>query len=209
MCITPNSLVAAKNTRTVPYHEFIIEYKQNSKTIYYFVEGKDDPNFYNRAFDNALPSELDKRCFVANGRDNVLFLYSSLQNRINNRQVLFFIDRDLSEPLGEVLPQADNVYITDGYSIENSICNTNTLKNVLNEVFGFYNATPDNWNSIFSRYNKMLNEFIDIIKPIMAYILFLRSEEKTQSLKLNLSNFSVKDLFSIDANLVTAQPGTS
>ena len=198
MCITPDSLATERHARTVPFHEFLVEYKQNSKIIYYFVEGKDDPHFYNRAIDNEIPTGWDKRFFIANGRDNVLFLFAALQSRINVHQVLFFVDRDLSDPLSEELPQADNLYITDGYSIENSICNVKTLKNVLSEVFEFHNATPDNWDIICSTYEKLFDDFIKIITPVMAYILFLRSEEK--QLCLNLNNFSAKVLFSIDNN---------
>ena len=104
MCITPDSLATERHARTVPFHEFLVEYKQNSKIIYYFVEGKDDPHFYNRAIDNEIPTGWDKRFFIANGRDNVLFLFSVLQGRINEHQVLFFVDRDLADPLKEELP---------------------------------------------------------------------------------------------------------
>ena len=34
MCITPESLALERSGRTVPFHNFIVEYKKNSNTIY-------------------------------------------------------------------------------------------------------------------------------------------------------------------------------
>ena len=198
MCITPESLALERSGRTVPFHNFIVEYKKNSNTIYYFVEGKDDPHFYNRAIDYEIPVDWNKKYYIACGRDKVLDLHSRLAGTINKHQVLFFIDRDLSELLDEELPQFDNLYITDDYSIENSICNNRTLENVLNEVFSFHNAQSADWDKIFSLYNETYEKFLMIIIPIMAYILFLRKNEKALNAKLNLKNFSIKDLFEIN-----------
>ena len=198
MCITPESLALERSGRTVPFHNFIVEYKKNSNTIYYFVEGKDDPHFYNRAIDYEIPVDWNKKYYIACGQDKVLDLHSRLAGTINKHQVLFFIDRDLSELLDEELPQFDNLYITDDYSIENSICNNRTLENVLNEVFSFHNAQSADWDKIFSLYNETYEKFLMIIIPIMAYILFLRKNEKALNAKLNLKNFSIKDLFEIN-----------
>ena len=50
MCITPESLALERSGRTVPFHNFIVEYKKNSNTIYYFVEGKEGVSGILRTF---------------------------------------------------------------------------------------------------------------------------------------------------------------
>lgn len=116
------------------YHEFLLCYKRG-QVVYGFVEGKDDPGFYRGAIDSLLPSNWSVRLFMAGNKDSVTSLHDTMDwSRFPKERICFFMDRDLSLFLGEQLPMASNVYITDGYSIENSICDYQAFERVLAEV---------------------------------------------------------------------------
>jgi hypothetical protein len=93
------------NKSRIVLHEFKIRFKKNSNTIYGFVEGKDDPSFYRGFIDNNIPDNWHVELWCAGGKDNVLDIYSNFDWRsFHKRQILFFIDRDLSEFTKESIP---------------------------------------------------------------------------------------------------------
>ena len=49
---------------------------------------------------------------------------------------MFLVDRDFHDLAPEEIPEDVNVYVTDGYSIENSLVNGDTCERVLTDVCG-------------------------------------------------------------------------
>ena len=121
------------------YHEFLLRYKKSEKSIYSFFEGNDDPSFYRGFLEYVIPSDTKLFIWPSGNKDRVIQLYDSFDwSRFSKQQILFFLDRDLSELLNHSLPNDTNVYITDNYSIENDIVTLNTLDRVFKELFNLF-----------------------------------------------------------------------
>lgn len=131
-----------KSLVQIRLHEFKSTYKKGNKVIYGFCEGKDDYSFYRSPIESCLSGDWSIQFWNVGGVDNVLELHHKFDWRTyNNSQILFFIDRDLAEFTGFKLPDEENIYITDNYSIENDVVNSNTCERVLTEVLGFSDLT--------------------------------------------------------------------
>jgi hypothetical protein len=122
---------ARGNRKIVVIHEFKMRYKKECNTIYGFVEGKDDIDFYTGFIEKYLPNDSWKvELWQVGGKKNVIEIYSNFNwNNYIKEQVIFFIDRDLSKFVNEKDIEDQNIYITDGYSIENSIVNSGSCIN--------------------------------------------------------------------------------
>ena len=60
---------------------------------------------------------------VGQNRKKVISTYELVKDNDYYKKAYFMIDRDLSDITGEYTPICDNVYVTEEYSIENSIFN--------------------------------------------------------------------------------------
>lgn len=160
---------------SVAYHNFLLKYKEYKKTVYGFVEGKEDPMFYKGIIENKIPQEWDVEFIVAGNRDKVILAMAQFDWTVySQKRVCFFIDKDLSEFLEEKLPSGENVYITDGYSIENSICTFGFFKRVLQEILNITDINDDEMGVIERLYKTNTYSFKQKIMPLMVQIIFWR-----------------------------------
>jgi hypothetical protein len=176
------------------YHDFLGKYKKSTKCVYGFVEGVEDPSFYQTFIEQNLPGDWQVFLWPAGKKDKVIELYSKFNwNCFPKCQIAFFIDRDLSGFTGEVLPDDINVYITDNYSIENNLVNRSTCIRVLNEVFNFVTIPIGKREKIFDIFDKELNVFLKSMIPIMAWIIYWRR----MNFQASLDNIEMKQIFKI------------
>ena len=104
------------------YHTFLLLYSASNKCVYGFCEGKDDPTFYQSLIESKLPNHWKVKIIPAGGKKKVIQAYHAFNwVRLNKEEICFYIDRDLDDYLGQRQQPENNVYITDDYSIENSI----------------------------------------------------------------------------------------
>src|SRR4028119_693686 len=94
---------ALENT-DVAYHIFLSRYKKDAQCVYGFVEGKDDPSFYECLIEPQLPEKWSIKLIPSGNKNKVLKSFHSF-NWINfpKNRICFFIDRDLQDFLN--LPQ--------------------------------------------------------------------------------------------------------
>ena len=103
------------------------------------------------------------------GKEDVILLYSYFDwTRFNKDQLLFFVDRDMSYWLGisDIFP--NNIYVTDGYSIENDVVNEEHFMSFLEDLCGFALATDEELNNIANFYREKWIKFTENAKYIMA-----------------------------------------
>lgn len=185
------------------YHEFLGKYKKSTKCVYGFVEGIEDPSFYQTFIEQNLPDDWQVFLWPAGKKDKVLELYSKFNwNCFPRCQIAFFIDRDLSNFIDEQLPDEINVYITDNYSIENDIVNKFSCVRVLNEVFNFVSIPIEERETIFTIFEKELNHFLKSMIPIMAWIIYWRR----MNYQASLDNIEMKQIFKITAGRLIQIP---
>jgi hypothetical protein len=175
------------------FHNFLSQYKKNIKCVYGFTEGKEDLPFYRRFISFLLPDEWWVELVPVGNRDKVIRLYSEFDwNRYPKNRIAFFIDRDLSDILGERNIDEKNLYITDKYSIENSIANRATCESILTDIFELKNLSTKDKKRILDLFEEQLHYFLTTMITIMAWIIYWRCSEK----KPNLSNIKIDHIFS-------------
>ena len=103
------------------------------------------------------------------------------------------MDRDLSDLIPQKLPSDTNIYVTDKYSIENSIVNRNTCKRMLTEKFGFSDESHEEMDQVCDQFERELEAFLVAMIPTMAWILFWRR----RGAKANLNNIKIGKLMSV------------
>ena len=185
---------ARANQALICFHEFKSTYRKTDKIIYAFCEGKDDLSFYRNAIEEGLNDGWNVHMWEVGGVDNVIELYSKFDWRSYvQSQIIFFIDRDLTEFTGVRLPNKKNIYITDNYSIENDVVNWNTCERILTEVLGFNSLSLAQKAEISKVFMTELAKFIVKMVPIMAWIVHWRKCEK----KAYLNEIRMDHLFNI------------
>lgn len=166
----------------VPYHYFLTQQKQYKHKLFGFVEGKDDPSYYQSHIDAIIDADKWDVVLIEAGdpkgnRDRVLKLLDIIDwNRFSPKQTAFFIDRDLSDFFPKQKVEKSNLYITDYYSIENNIISTYTLKRALREIYNV-NLTEKEFAIVGSLFNKGLNLVCETVKIISCYYIALRREK--------------------------------
>lgn len=186
---------AKKNRAQIRFHEFKLIYKKNSNIIFAFCEGKDDISFYRGPIEECLKDNWSIQIWELGGVKNVLKLFKKFDwRRFNKHQVLFFIDRDLSSFTKIPLPKKLNIYITDGYSIENSIVTKNTCERIISELFKFHDLSYKNKLYIQNAFERELSKFTIALIPIMIQIIYWKKKQT----KACLDQIEMKHFFSLN-----------
>lgn len=129
-------------------HKIKTEYKRGEDKVYIVCEGNEDLGYYGQVIKRKFPKIQIKRQF-AEGKDNVISVYKSFDWCVYERnRILFFVDRDFSYWIGEEQYIDTNVYITDQYSFENDAVNVEMFMDVLQDIYGFANATDQELNKV-------------------------------------------------------------
>ena len=92
--------------------------------------------------------------------------------KFKKEQIVILIDRDLSDIMDEKIPKSKNIYITDGYSIENSIVNDKTFYRTLTELCCFKELDSINKIKLLNLFNKQLDVFCHNMLGIMSWIVY-------------------------------------
>ena len=183
----------ALDSHSASYHEFLTRYSKPSKVVYGFVEGKDDLSYYQGLVEQILPDEWEVELWPAGNKREVYRIHKDLDwRRFPKKRVCFFVDRDLSELIPEKLVADINIYVTDAYSIENSIVKWGTCRRILTEICGFSNVDHNELDEVQNLFEKELENFLKAMIPIMAWILAWRRYQE----RANLNKIDMKDLFS-------------
>jgi len=176
------------------YHQFLYIYRKDDLCVYGFVEGKDDPCFYRYLIEKELPEEWSIKLIPSGNRNKVLRSYMSFDwSNYSKTRVCFFVDRDLHEFLGTLENvTSTNIYVTDGYSIENSILGERLLNGILSDVYQVSLINPDDEKRIKALVQENEDIFFEAILPLMGQIVLWRSS----GLNANLSNLKLSSFFS-------------
>lgn len=174
------------------HHEFLLRYKASAEIVYGIVEGKEDPMFYRGLIERSLPDGWDVELISAGCKDNVLKAAQAFDwTRFSSKRICFFVDRDLSDLIQDIPLTAENVYVTDNYSIENDAVNFGAFKRILEEALNISGLRPEESDTIEGRFAAALASFRKAMTPIMVQILIWRSEGKRPC----LNDIRPKDFF--------------
>lgn len=205
MCLTKESLLNARKDAIAQTISLRLkrEFKKKDNNIWIIVEGKDDPCYYLNTIIHIIPDDWEVTPLVAGNKKNVISVFNSLDWRIyKKKRILFFVDRDLSDFTGDIKVNSKNFYVTDGYSIENSLICEYVLLRILVELLGLQGLTENEINSIKSLFQNAKKVFINKMTIPMIIILCLTIKK----FKINeLDRFNIKDIFSFSQGVCFPQ----
>lgn len=194
---TVDKLRQEREGRTVPLAQFLDDYKKDAaKLCYGFVEGKDDPSYYRTVIKNRINNDCKILLYPSGGKGNVKYIYDEIHKRdLPNNRIVYFMDRDLSSIIedGKIIIDS-HVYITDNYSIENDILNTDTLESVMQDLLGFCTTPMEDVEKVKKLYNEQLLDFETKMLPIMANIIMWKRKAIEPAY---YNKLKVKDIFKI------------
>lgn len=186
---------AAAVERSNPaYHEFLTRYSKNTRVVYGFVEGRQDPSYYRSVIEARIPEVWQLELWPTGSKDRVLEVHSWLDwRRFSKKRICFFVDRDLSDVVSRRETIDSNIYVTDQYSIENSIVTPETCRRVLSEVCGFDLASHGELEAVCKRFAVERDRFVAALAPLTAAIICWRR----QGDKANLQNIQMQKMFDV------------
>lgn len=201
-----SELNAAQNAVDEAYHNFLLSFRQDSRVVYGFVEGQQDPSFYKGAIEAIIPPTWQCRMHQSGNRDKVLKAYRDFDwQRFDRRRVCFFLDSDLVPFTKCTSEREQNIYLTDGYSIENSILTEDVLLRMIVEVMNLAKLTEEDEQLILAAYRARLGEFHRLMEPLMALMICWR-RDLTPAL---LSNINMNKIVSVSYQAVTGIHGAN
>ncbi|WP_158637296.1 DUF4435 domain-containing protein [Lacibacter cauensis] len=180
-------------TSNFAYLKLLQKYRFNNDEMHYIFEGYEDQSFY---FNYLQGLSSNYVTHISLGKKQSIEIYDKIDwAKYDKKRIIIFIDRDYSRILGEAVPTDNNIYETTYYSIENYISNSEVLKRLIREILHFHEEVEI--NKIVVKYESELELFIKNIKPILAWILTIRSHR----LKANLNMIDLAKLFQISEDL--------
>ena len=184
----------ALKSGSTSYHEFLARYSKTQKVVYGFVEGKDDPCYFRGFIEQLIPGDWDVELWPAGNKKQVYDAYSSMDwGRFPKQRVCFFADRDFLGLVPESIVADLNIYVTDDYSIENSLTKRGTCRRILTEVFGFVKVKHGELEDVCDRFEAELERFMVSLIPITAWMLSWRRSGRIAY----INNIKMSDLFSV------------
>ena len=161
----------ARKKPNVCAHIIKTEYKQGESKVYIVCEGTEDLGYYGQVLKRKF-SEIEINKKIAGGKNNVIEVYNSFDwNVYEKKKILFFVDRDFSYWTGEKQYYDTNVYITDEYSFENDAVNEKMFMEILEDLYGFANATNEELDNIRKSFYERWQTFYLNSTYIMATLL--------------------------------------
>jgi hypothetical protein len=192
----------ALSSSVVPYHKFLNYYKATACVVYGFVEGKEDPSFYRGKIESYLDEKWDVVLIPAGKKDKVLEAFNEMDwSRFPKKRVCFFVDRDLSDFLDREKPSAENLYVTDNYSIENDVITFGTMARVLEEVLNITELDPKETELVKKLFHFNLSTFREAMVPVMSQILIWRRN----GAKAELNDINIKKIFKFESGKINLE----
>ncbi|WP_075633327.1 DUF4435 domain-containing protein [Rhizobium rhizosphaerae] len=197
---------ASLRTVNEAQHLFLLKYNKYSKKVYGFTEGKEDPSFYRSIIEPIIPDDWSVDFIRCGKRSKVIDAYNSFDwSSFQKERICFFMDRDLTDYLHEPNQISDvNIYITDGYSIENSVVTYNMCERMLIEIFNLEIASAGEQVEIEALFNRSLDFFQDSMIPLMSQILYWRE----QNMNAPLDNIKLSNIFDFNSGKISVKFNT-
>lgn len=194
-CFLEN-LRAERTTPVAVFHEFRLGYAANPSVFHAFVEGRGDKEYYSPAITDKS-GFFDVKFYICNGRPGVLEALRSFRTEYpGNDGVMFFVDRDYGEYVGDSAPNDPALYVSDNYSIESDIATSDCLSYILkNLVHADYDE--DMVAALVHQYELVQTAFATRLRRFSALCI---AERRLKSV-VNLNNVSVSKSFELDGNL--------
>ena len=197
--VTKQSLIAARESVNDGLLKLRQVYDASDATVYLIVEGKDDLAYYEYVMVRYQP--LDFQIICAGNRAKVIEVYekTSHNDAYSQDRIFFFIDRDVSDFTGQFTPNTQNVYVTDAYSIENSLFTEHLFFAALQGLFKLDDMSSDDREKLSGMYREAVRVHEEIFCPVMCWVIVWRKK----NINAHLDNINGLELYSVDNGKIT------
>ena len=202
MSSVANSLLQKIPTSKTALLSFLKKYNSHdNKSVYLLVEGKDDSLYYRNC---SATSFVGHKLIpvIAGNKKGVLYVHKQIQSRhdIDPNKVLFFIDRDFDNFL--ICPPSydSEVYVTDGYSIENTACRIESCCDFIDRhSTSKYGLNKEESSEVSNLVENALSIFRSSFIPLTSILIVC----KWHDIAVNYNNVNVKSYFSFSNGVVS------
>lgn len=146
---------------------------KNPEKLICIFEGLEDLPYYETIFNRTI--NIDFASVIAKGKDQVLGLRDILlRNDDPDKNVRFFVDHDFDGLKGH--PPGEDIYVTDGYSIENHLVTKDILRSLLSSEYKCSaEAEYDAIERVSILFESFLDRFFEIMRPVNRAIYYART----------------------------------
>lgn len=172
---------------------------KNPEKLICVFEGYEDLPYYETIF-NRVGNATAFSSIIAKGKDQVLSLRAILKaNHYKDDKVRFFIDNDFDGLKGHAA--GDDIYVTEGYSIENHLAGSNILSSLLHSEFKCCAASEDTAvQTINELFDHFLAAFFEIMRPANQAIFYARTRDvKLKNIEDRIGEYFLLTLDGINA----------
>ncbi|WP_122267430.1 DUF4435 domain-containing protein [Pseudomonas syringae] len=166
---------ACRNTPQVALISYTTIRGKNPEKLICVFEGYEDLPYYETVF-NRVGNATSFTSIIAKGKDQVLALRHALQsNHYQDNKVRFFVDHDFDGLKGHSL--GDDIYVTEGYSIENHLVDSGILSSLLNSEFKCCPEDEVSVKGLNVLFDEFLSAFFEIMRPVNQAIFYARMHD--------------------------------
>lgn len=155
-----------RDERKIPHvalQTYNIIRSKHPNVIVCVFEGRDDVIFYETLFQRIGTTE-NYTSLSANGKDLLLGLRALLAENKEHvgKKTIFFIDKDYDGL--KTYPDGEDIYITDTYSIENSLVGEEILEKILRSDLKCGHTEDDAVGNIIAEFQALIEEYKNKLK---------------------------------------------
>jgi hypothetical protein len=167
---------ASRNNPQVALISYTTVRGKNPEKLICVFEGYEDLPYYETVF-NRVGNATAFSAIIAKGKDQVLALRAILQsNYYKDDKVRFFVDHDFDGLKGHAL--SDDIYVTEGYSIENHLADAGILSSLLNSEFKCCSDEDEQAVKVVNvLFDEFLAAFFEIMRPVNQAIFYARTHD--------------------------------
>jgi hypothetical protein len=176
----------------------------NASGLHAFVEGHDDCVFYVGFLDARIAAATDLFMYECGKKDEVYRAFDLVAKDPRDAETLFFVDKDLSDLLGETYRASPEIFVTTWYSVENYLVTRDLLKRAIRDLIRINGIVVDT-DSILDHFENQLERFHGMMRVPTAWALY--HLEAGRRPIINNINLSYLLTFNEDGELVKQSVG--
>ena len=190
--MTINSMRAARSTARVALIHYATIRGKNPDSLICVLEGLEDLPYYETAF-NRTVGNASFAPLIAKGKDQVLELREILKKQDpQDKHIRYFVDRDYDHLKGHA--GGDDIYVTEGYSIENHLVSKDILSSLLGSEYKCHSENDyDAIDKTTVLFEEFLASFFEVMRPVNLAIYHAR----TSGIKLKNIEDRVTEYFTL------------
>lgn len=186
---------------SVIFHEFLLEFKKNKSTVYCFVEGSDDIDYYRPRIE-AYVSWSDNPYIPCSGKRGVIGIFEIIKGRreFEDCKILYFVDRDFDDN-SQI---SDEIYVTPSYSIENLYTSTECFCKALKYVIK-RKETDQDFGRAIELFQQRKDEFHEIVSDLNALIASDREINSEVKNRKSINGIKITDYMNISIDKISVE----